>query len=144
MCECETDEGPKVFRQTWRRGLKAHRCDECGESIPKRAWHAEVCGLWDDTWDRFRQCVWCTGRIRAFIDANDCHPPLGNAIDTITECLLEDGDVGPKYIRCLREAKAAIREELAAADKASRERQRAAGVAREERKRALACLGEGI
>jgi hypothetical protein len=60
-CECDYDyDPPKVFRAGLvKRARKQHRCDECngpilaGESYKKRG------GVWQETFETYRQCALC-------------------------------------------------------------------------------------
>jgi hypothetical protein len=50
---------------TWPKGAKDHRCEWCGEKIPKGETHARFVGKWDgefQNWRMHRDCFEATDK----------------------------------------------------------------------------------
>ena len=55
----EADDTPTVYNTTHPRAAKEHRCEECGESIPKGAKYELYKSLFDSSWQTTRTCMSC-------------------------------------------------------------------------------------
>jgi len=144
MCSCDDGDAPKVFTDQFRRARAGWACEECPRRIQHGQWYVECRGLWDQTWQTYQICMRCWARQRAWSEVEGCHPPFGTLADSIQECILEETDVGRRYIKALRAHRAKLAHQILALETARRERYRLAGTAREAKRRQLAHLGSGI
>lgn len=71
----------------WPIGRKDHRCEWCGETIPKATKHAQFCGVWDGEWQNWRmhsECCEDASESKALADGftpyENERPGVGEAI----------------------------------------------------------------
>lgn len=97
-CPCayepeDCDEASTIWRERplERRTRKNHRCEECGDQIPKGSLHG-ICvvdSLYDGLWDRMYRCASCSTYAEYISAAAKLCPPWGHLSDFVT-----DNDLG--------------------------------------------------
>lgn len=101
MCSCDDAERPNFIRQEWRTTKKPHRCVECHRTQPSGSRMQYTSGHWSGGigFDHFYTCSLCTHMRDGFTEI-ECHPPFGEMIETVRECLRGDTEL----IRAWRDA----------------------------------------
>ena len=85
---------PEAICNVTRRASKAHRCCECGHTIPAGDRYQYTSGVWDHRGDSFKTCVSCAALRGALYDAldtgtADCGPPFGGLVQYMQENEIE-------------------------------------------------------
>ena len=95
-----------VFRSHTPTARKAHKCYECGVTIPVGAKYERVNGLWDARWSTYRFCLPCSEIAKEFSDGGRCFGFLWEGME-------ENWDEGAHITACLnRLSTAAAKERL--------------------------------
>jgi len=58
MCDA-ADEFGAAGHFEWRRARRPHRCDACGETVPKGDLYFSYRGVYDGSWHGVKQCARC-------------------------------------------------------------------------------------
>ena len=123
MCSCDSSDGPSAFYSKQRKARKEHQCFECCKKIPVGAVYEYASGIWDGEASSFKTCLRCVGLREAHIKAEEmvqrdertgyranwpierCNVAFGTVIESIRECVREDG-----YLKHFRAARASLSE----------------------------------
>lgn len=90
MCGCGDDEAPDIFRQTWVKAKKEHRCYECKKIISPGDDYEYIFGVWWGDASSYHTCEKCA-------DLRDSLQALGFC-STIGDLLADHKEYLQEYV----------------------------------------------